>query len=96
MKIRVTGKGIYGADGEIAVGTELEVAEEPRGWRGRYVVITPNPSEDATPITNPAQEDDSDLDELRDEYAALTGGHADKRWKEETLREKIAEARKGE
>ena len=46
MKIRVTGKGIYGADGEIAVGTELEVAEEPRGWRGWYVVITPNPSEE--------------------------------------------------
>ncbi len=40
MKIRITRGGIFGKDGEIAVGTELDVKEEPKGWVGRYEVIS--------------------------------------------------------
>lgn len=40
MKIRITRGGIFGKDGEIAVGTELDVKEEPKGWGGRYEVIS--------------------------------------------------------
>ncbi|MDX0610770.1 hypothetical protein GOC90_25440 [Sinorhizobium medicae] len=40
MKIRITRGGIFGKDGEIAVGTELDVKEEPKGWAGRYEVIS--------------------------------------------------------
>ncbi|MCZ0964309.1 hypothetical protein [Paracoccus benzoatiresistens] len=39
MKIRITAGGIYGADGEIPVGTELTVKEEPKAWAGRYEVL---------------------------------------------------------
>ena len=36
MKIWITKGGIFGAKGEIAVGTELDVKDEPTGWAGRY------------------------------------------------------------
>ncbi|MCX8282475.1 hypothetical protein OSJ77_19985 [Phyllobacterium sp. 0TCS1.6C] len=40
MKIKITKGGIFGADGEIAVGTTLTVKEEPTGWAGRYEIIS--------------------------------------------------------
>jgi hypothetical protein len=53
MKIRITHGGIFGKDGEIAVGTELTVKNEPTGWAGRYEVLSKG-SEGKTAVTNPA------------------------------------------
>lgn len=39
VRIRITAGGIYGAAGEVPVGTEVELAEEPLAWAGRYVVL---------------------------------------------------------
>ena len=89
MKIRITAGGIHGVDGEIAIGTELTVTDEPTGWHGRYVVLA-DAGADAAPVTN------IDLtNALRAEYEALAGTGADKRWSEETLREKIKAAKEG-
>lgn len=40
MKIEITAKGLFGAAGEIPVGTVLDVKEEPKRWAGRYRVVT--------------------------------------------------------
>lgn len=58
MKIRITGGGIHGADGEIPIGTELTLKEEPTAWAGRYEIIGKDAPKDAAPVTNPAQDDD--------------------------------------
>lgn len=59
MRIRITGRGIYGGDGEVAVGTELTVnGKIPDGWKGRYEIIKGEPNPETTPITNPAEDDD--------------------------------------
>lgn len=50
MRIKITKGGIYGATGEIAIGTELTVKSEPVGWKGRYEVI--GKTEGKTPVTN--------------------------------------------
>lgn len=39
VRIRITAGGIYGATGEVPVGTEVDLAEEPLAWAGRYVVL---------------------------------------------------------
>jgi hypothetical protein len=54
MKIRITHGGIFGANGEIAIGTELNVKEEPTAWAGRYAVLSKG-SEGKTAIANPAE-----------------------------------------
>lgn len=54
MKIKITKGGIYGAEGEIAIGTTLTVKEEPTGWAGRYEVISGG-TEGKTAVTNPAK-----------------------------------------
>ncbi|WP_313666214.1 hypothetical protein [Shinella sp.] len=61
MKIRLkapaglSSTGIYGKDGkEMPVGEELDVAEEPIGWAGRYDIIDGSSTEGKTPVTNPA------------------------------------------
>lgn len=54
MKIEITGKGIYGAKGEVPVGTILSVEEEPKGWEGRYRVVSGGSKEGKTPVTNTA------------------------------------------
>lgn len=56
MKIRITAGGIYGNDGEIPVGTEMDVKEEPKGWDGRYEVISKTDDKEA--VTNPRKADD--------------------------------------
>jgi hypothetical protein len=62
MKIRLKapaglqGTGIYGKDGvEMPVGHEMEVKEEPKGWAGRYDIISGGTSAGKTPVTNPAE-----------------------------------------
>ncbi len=51
MKIEVTSKGIFGANGELPVGTVIDVKEEPKGWDGRYRVVSGGGSEGKTPVT---------------------------------------------
>lgn len=55
MKIEITAGGIYGAKGEIPIGTELTVKEAPVGWAGRYRVI--GKTEGKTAVVNPKQDD---------------------------------------
>lgn len=39
MKIEITKGGVYGANGEVAIGTTFDLKEEPKAWAGRYKVI---------------------------------------------------------
>lgn len=62
MKIRLkapaglTSTGIYGKDGvEMEVGHELTVQDEPRGWAGRYDVVSGGDTDGKTPVLNPDQ-----------------------------------------
>ncbi|KQV31136.1 hypothetical protein [Rhizobium sp. Root1204] len=59
MKIRLkapeglNSTGIYGKNGEeMPVGHEMEVAEEPKGWAGRYDILSGGPVEGSEAITN--------------------------------------------
>lgn len=45
MKIRIISGGIYGANGEIAIGTEFDVEREPEGWDGRYEIVGKAPKD---------------------------------------------------
>ncbi|MDP9809362.1 hypothetical protein J2W42_002210 [Rhizobium tibeticum] len=74
MKIRLkapaglNSTGIYGKDGkEMPVGQEMEVAEEPKGWAGRYDIISGAPSELAEAVTN----GELDREELKKQAAEL-------------------------
>ncbi|WP_425070651.1 hypothetical protein [Sagittula sp. S175] len=40
MKIKITKPGIYGAEGEIPVGTTMSVKDAPKGWAGRYEEVS--------------------------------------------------------
>lgn len=53
MKIRIIAGGIYGKDGEIPIGTELDVKDEPTGWAGRYEVVGKDAPAEAAPVINP-------------------------------------------
>lgn len=54
MKIRITGRGIYGVEGEVPVGTEFTISGDPPvGWVGKYEVIQDDPKPAAKPVTNP-------------------------------------------
>jgi hypothetical protein len=56
MKIRIIAPGIYGVDGEIPVGTELTIGDDPpAGWAGKYEVVRDDPKPAAKPVTNPAK-----------------------------------------
>lgn len=70
MKIEITAGGIFGATGEIPIGTELTVKEAPLGWVGRYRII--GKTDGKTPVTNdgPKPYDEmtrAELDKLADE-----------------------------
>ena len=55
MKIRITAPGIFGAKGEIPVGTEVQIkGDPPAGWSGKFAEIGSNPKPDAKAVTNPA------------------------------------------
>lgn len=67
MKIRITGGGIYGADGEVPIGTELTLKSEPKAWAGRYIVLSDDGvTSDKVVIVNP-QYDRDDLKKQADE-----------------------------
>lgn len=69
MRIEITAPGIYGLDGEIAVGTTFDVSEEPTAWAGRYRVVSDDKGKE--PVTNPPNERDElkkQADELGLEY----------------------------
>jgi hypothetical protein len=62
MKIRLkapeglTSTGIYGKNGEeMPVGHEMEVENEPKGWAGRYDILSGGSTDGKTPLTNPDQ-----------------------------------------
>jgi hypothetical protein len=40
VRVKITKPGIFGAKGEVEVGTELTLKEEPKAWGGRYEVIS--------------------------------------------------------
>ncbi len=63
MRIKITGGGIYGADGELEIGTEIDVSEEPIAWKGRYEVIGGKPKAGSVAITNPAGDKTADDDD---------------------------------
>jgi len=56
MKIEITAKGLYGAEGEIPIGTVMEVKEEPKGLAGRYRVVSGG-GKGKTEVTNPKADD---------------------------------------
>lgn len=56
MQIKITAGGIFGADGELPIGTELTLEREPTEWAGRYAVISGD-GEGKTAIINPAEGD---------------------------------------
>jgi hypothetical protein len=62
MKIRLkapeglNSTGIYGKNGvEMPVGHEMDVAEEPKGWAGRFDVLSKGDKEGKTAVVNPAK-----------------------------------------
>ncbi|WP_435170819.1 HeH/LEM domain-containing protein [Falsirhodobacter sp. 1013] len=63
MRIRITKPGIYGSTGEVAVGTEFDVKEEPTGWAGRYDVI--GAGEGGEPVLNGPDLDKLTVEELK-------------------------------
>ena len=90
MRIRVTKPDmIYGKNGALSVGAEMNVKSIPAGWASYVETVTGDPKPEAKAVTN----DDDDIDALRAEYSDLTGNDGDKRWKADTLRDKIAEAK---
>jgi hypothetical protein len=46
VKIKITAGGIYGADGEVPIGTVFTLPKKPAGWEGRYEVISGDEDED--------------------------------------------------
>lgn len=55
MKIEITAGGIFGAKGEIPIGTIVEVKAEPKGWHGRYRVVSGGDAKAKEAVTNPAK-----------------------------------------
>lgn len=54
MKLRVITGGIYGAAGEIPVGTEFDISGEvPESWAKKVEVIGQDAAEGAQAVTNP-------------------------------------------
>lgn len=70
MKIKITKPGIFGANGEVPVGTELTVKQAPAGWEGRYEEIGKKAEADAEPVVNPAPTPASTNPQLSDEEKA--------------------------
>lgn len=57
MKIEITAGGIFGKNGEIPVGTVMDVKDEPKRWAGRYRVVSGG-GKGKTAVTNPDKSDD--------------------------------------
>lgn len=58
MRIEITGRGIYGTAGEVAIGTIIEVSKEPKGLDGRYRVLADEKGKE--PVTNPKKGKDAE------------------------------------
>lgn len=56
MKIKIIKDGLFGVNGAIRVGTELDVDAEPKAWAGRYVVVSETKGK--TAVTNPKRKAD--------------------------------------
>jgi hypothetical protein len=56
MKIEITAGGIYGKDGEVPIGTVMDVKDEPKAWAGRYRVVSGG-GKDKVAVTNPTKAD---------------------------------------
>ena len=52
MRVKITSRGLYGRNGEVPVGTEIDVADEPKALAGRYEVLATEQAKVA--VTNPA------------------------------------------
>lgn len=68
MRVKITKPGIFGATGEIEVGTELTLKSEPKGWEGRYEVIQGD-DDGKMVVTANRDELKKQADELGIEYA---------------------------
>jgi hypothetical protein len=55
MRIEITHGGIYGAAGEVEIGTIIDVSDEPKGLDGRYRVLSDEKGK--TPVINPLDHD---------------------------------------
>ncbi|MGA0540722.1 hypothetical protein [Neotabrizicola sp. VNH66] len=55
QKIEIISGGIYGANGEYPIGTELEVAAVPDGWASKVRIVKAKAAADAKAVTNPAK-----------------------------------------
>lgn len=67
MRIQITAGGIYNAKGEeIPVGTEFTVNDEPKGWAGRYNIISSTEGKSAAKGKEkpPVDPDRADLEKL--------------------------------
>lgn len=53
VRIQITKRGVYGAQGPIPIGTEIDLNEEPKGWAGRYIVLSNSKGKKG--VTNPAE-----------------------------------------
>lgn len=65
MRIKVTKGGLYGANGEIPVGTTATVKDIPESWKHFVTVLEGDPSEDHEAVT--AEDEESEDDQSTDE-----------------------------
>lgn len=89
MKIRITSGGIFGAKGEIPVGTEITIKKEPTEWAGRYTVLDGDSKK--TAITNPDNSEYDDLKKQADELGLQYAGNISKAKLKELIDAKLAE-----
>lgn len=90
MKIRITSGGIFGAKGEIPVGTEITVKKEPTEWAGRYTVLDGD-AKGKTAIVNPDNSEYDDLKKQADELGLQYAGNISKAKLKELIDAKLAE-----
>lgn len=91
MKIRITAGGIYGADGQLPIGSDHEISGEiPAGWLELVEVLDDAPA-DAEPITNDlTREAIADMDKAEVlEWLDAHGWDGDKRLGVEKLRDAL-------
>jgi len=91
MKIRITSGGIFGAKGEIPVGTEITVKKEPTAWAGRYTVLSGDDAKGKTAITNPDNSEYDDLKKQAEELGLQFPGNIAKAKLKELIDAKLAE-----
>lgn len=91
MKVRVTGRGIYGADGMVPIGTEVEVPSIPKGWASRCEVV--GGSKGKTMIVNPeGEQEEEEIEPSKADLIAQAeelGIEVKKSWTKEKLQEEI-------